>query len=448
MKFLVLILLLWIPGLLSGQELLDQYVQEGLANNLALKQKELNYEKSLEALKEAKSLFFPNISLNARYSVSEGGRTIDLPIGDLLNPVYASLNQLLQQNAFPQIENLSFLFLRPFEQETKLRLIQPIFSSDLHFNQAIRKELVQTEKVSLEQYQMELTAEIKKAWYQVARAEALVRMLHQSRILLEENVRVNDRLVANDKLTLDHLYRSQTELSKFDQQITEAEKNKTLAAAYLNFLVNRPLQQAVLLSVPVQLPVIPESPLELQGLAQNNRLEIKQLEGLARAADYQLRMNKAKALPEIFLVADYGLQGEKYRFNRDADFTQASALLSWDLFHGFNKRARVRQSLIQKEILEIKKEETRHLVDLQVLQAHQELVSDLQMLESAKAQLKSAREGFRLTQRRYEEGMASLIEFIDARASLTQAEENEISTRFKYLSDFAELEKVSALKNL
>jgi len=45
--------------------------------------------------------------------------------------------------------------------------------------------------------------------------------------------------------------------------------------------------------------------------------------------------------------------------------------------------------------------------------------------------------------RRYEEGQAYLIEFIDARTSLTQAEENLIISRYKYLSDFAEFEKIT-----
>ena len=39
---------------LSGQEeSLEDYIQAGLKNNLSLKQKEVNYEKSLQVLKQA-----------------------------------------------------------------------------------------------------------------------------------------------------------------------------------------------------------------------------------------------------------------------------------------------------------------------------------------------------------------------------------------------------------
>lgn len=206
-RMFFLIMIFW-AATSNAQSPLDDYIRFGLDNNLALKQKETSYKKSLEALKEAQSLFYPNISLNARYSVAEGGRTIDLPIGDLLNPVYATLNQLLHQNVFPGIENQSFMFLRPHEQETKIRMIQPLFNPDIYYNSKIRKELVQSEKITVDQYRQELAAEIRKAYYNVGMAERLVLMLNETRKLLEENVRVNQKLVDNGKITIDNLYLS------------------------------------------------------------------------------------------------------------------------------------------------------------------------------------------------------------------------------------------------
>ena len=96
-----------------------------MANNLALKQKEQNYLKSQNALREARSLFYPDLSLNARYTVAEGGRIIQFPIGDMMNPVYSTLNMLLASDQFPMQENQEFPFYRPTEHETKLSLVQP-----------------------------------------------------------------------------------------------------------------------------------------------------------------------------------------------------------------------------------------------------------------------------------------------------------------------------------
>ena len=164
--------------------------------------------------------------------------------------------------------------------------------------------------------------------------------------------------------------------------------------------------------------------------------------------DYQLKMQHAGALPELMLVADYGFQGEKYAFNRDTDFVQASAVLSWNLFSGFHNRTKIQQTLLQKEMIEHQKEEVKNQIKLQVTSALLELKTSASALSSAEAQKKSAQEGFRLVKRKYEEGLASLLAFIDARTNLTQAQENLIISRYRYLSDYAEFEKAIALNNI
>jgi outer membrane protein len=117
----------------GGQEIyLENYIRAGLENNLALKLKEVNYRKSLEALKQARSWFYPDISVNMRYSAAEGGRIIEFPVGTMLNPVYESLNYLLGQQKFPDISNMEFAFYRPTEHETKVSLVQPIVDPKIY----------------------------------------------------------------------------------------------------------------------------------------------------------------------------------------------------------------------------------------------------------------------------------------------------------------------------
>jgi len=444
-RIIIIAILVW-AGSAFAQSPLDDYIRFGLDNNLALKQKETSYKKSLEALSEAQSLFYPNISLNARYSVAEGGRTIDLPIGDLLNPVYATLNQLLHQNVFPGVDNQSFMFLRPHEQETKIRMIQPLFNPDIYYNSKIRKELVQSEKITVDQYRQELAAEIRKAYYNVGMADRLVLMLAETRKLLEENVRVNRKLVENGKITIDNLYRSETEMSRFEQKIQSAEKNRVLAVAYFNFLLNRPLGEKVVIGEPDLFPQPAGDASSFTAGALESREEIRKLGKAGEISDLNIKLNQSAALPNLVIVADYGIQGEEYKINKDADFGQASAVLTWDLFAGFQNRSKIRQARLVKEQLDQQEEEVRKQIELQVLNAFNELKTAQEGIVAAESQVKSAREGFRLVKRRYDEGQANLIEFIDARTSLTQAEENLIISKYNWLSLYAEFEKVAAIK--
>ncbi|MBN1790801.1 MAG: TolC family protein [Bacteroidales bacterium] len=441
MKYLIVVCLSFLTSSMEAQSILREYIALGLENNLALKQKESGYQQSLEALKEARGLFYPSVSINARYTVSEGGRVIDFPVGDLMNPVYSTLNQLTSSNMFPVIENEEIRFLRPTEHETKIRLIQPVFNTDLYYNAKIKEELSVAEEISVDQYKRELVAEISKAYYTVGMTVGLFRMLEETRLLLVENVRVNTRLFENDKITRDILLRSQTELSKFDQQLQVALKNKQVASAYFNFLLNRPLSDSILVETPV-VAVMPEGmPEDYSQQAVLNREEIKSLEKYGRISDLNISMHRSSGLPDLFILADYGFQGEEYQFNKDQDYLQASIVLSWDIFSGLQNRSKIRQALIQREMVEDRLHEAKSRIELQVINSLHVLKASELATQAAESQAKGAREVFRLVHRKYEEGQASLIEFMDARNSLTQAEENLILSRYSYLSDYADFEK-------
>lgn len=447
MKLKFILVFLLISSSLRCQEVLNEYIKSGIENNLALQQKQAGYQKSIEALKEARGLFYPNISFNARYSVSEGGRVIDFPIGDLLNPVYSTLNSLTSSGMFPMVENQQIEFLRPYEQETKLRLIQPVINHDIYYNSKIKKELTLFEEQDVNQYKRELTAEIKKAYYNAAMAQGLLVMLTDTRHLLTENVRVNRKLIENDKVTLDYLYRSETELSKFDQELQNAEKDKKIASAYFNFLLNKPLTDSIVIVQPEKYPSLADFTGDYAKSATENREELKKLSTYSNISDLQLQMNKSGKLPDMFIAVDYGFQGTEYRFNMDQDYVQASAILTWNLFSGFQNKAKISQSVYEKEMIDRKLEEASKQIELQVINTMNELLTAEKGIVAAEQQLKNAREGFRLVNRKYEEGNASLIEFIDARTTLTQAEENLIISRFRYLSSYAEFEKVTVINN-
>jgi outer membrane protein TolC len=445
MRYKLAFLLFLIASLTRGQAVLDEYVRYGLENNLALKQKLTSYSKSIEALREARGLFYPDISLQARYTVSEGGRAIEFPVGDLLNPVYLTLNKLTSTNNYPLLENQEILFLRPHEHETKLRLIQPVINPDIYYNSRIKKEFSVLEEQDVNQYRRELTAEIRKAYYNSAMASGVLGMLQETRKLLVENVRVNNRLIENNKVTLDYLYRSETELSKFDQEIQNAEKNMKIAFSWFNFLLNKPLTDSIIIQQPDRYPSLSELNSDYTGSALANREELKKLLAYLNVTGLKVRMENSGKIPDLLIAVDYGFQGTEYRFNSDHDYVQASAVLSWNLFKGFQNKSKIKQSKLEMEMADQKLEEAKKQIELQVVNTVNELLAAEKGIDAAESRLKSAKEGFRLVNRKYDEGQASQLEFIDARTTLTQAEENLIISRYRYLTAFAEFEKAAAI---
>jgi len=445
---LVLIIALLTGKNSTGQNSIDNYIKEGLENNLALKQQKENFRISLLSLKEAVSLYYPSVSINARYSVADGGRIIELPVGDLLNPVYSTLNQLTYSESFPQIENEETNFLRPREHETKLRMTQTIFNPAVYYNSKIKSNLVEAELINIDSYKRELIAEIKKAYYNYLKTVEINKILIKTETVLNENIRVNQKLFENNKVTIDAVYRSQSELSELQTFKAQALKSEKSAAAYFNFLLNKPLNSPIEIQ---NKSLEHETPVNLEDSKENAELKREELKSLMiynSIAENNLMMNRGAALPSVYAVVDYGFQGSEYKFNNEQDFVMASLVLSWDIFKGFGNKSKIQKAKLEKEIISIKTEEAKNRIELQVIAAYYETEACAKEIISSQQQVQFASEAYKIIEKKYKEGLVNLLQYIDARTNLTNAELNEIIAFYDYKIKYADYEKAAALYTL
>ena len=435
----------------AREPVLDNYIKSGLDNNLALNQKLSSYEKSIHALKEAKGLFLPQISINARYTVAKGGRII--PVGDLVGSIVNNLNNLNDlvlgsTTDYTELTSQEFQFFRPKEHETKISIIQPLFNPQIYYNNKIKNYLVKAEKADAETYKRYLVSEIKTSYYNYLKSMQLNQLIDNTRRLLEENVRVNKSLYENDKVTIDHVFRSEAELSKLDQQKAAIIKQQQLATSYFNFLLNRQYDSEIIIDtselIAGHLYTFEESSLN----ALKKRDELERIRSYINAAENNYKINSYNKFPTLFGAVDYGFQGEKYRFTSDDDFILASLVLRWDLFKGFQNSAKIQQAKIEQEILSKQYKELELLIQLEVINAFYTLEAAEKEIFSISKQLESSKKAFKIINRKYAEGQASLIEYIDARTNMTNTEENLIIANYDYLIKYAEYERVTGLYDL
>lgn len=444
MKKIFYTLLLFFFTSISFGQVLQKYVDIGIENNLALKQKQVDYKIATKALKEAKGLFFPEVSLNARYTVAEGGRVIDFPVGDLMNPVYQSLNQLMQlppANQFPMLENESIPFLRPKEQETKVSLVQPIFNAKLNANYKLKKEQLAISSSQIKQYENELAFEIKKAYFDYLKTVEVLNLLNETKALVAENLRVNQKLVENNMATKEVVLRAQTEVSKLEMKLNEAQKNHRMAQSYFNFLLNQPLDSAINIDSSLDITSLPPEQI-LQNMAWTNREELKQMNFGSNVFEQLAKVNSAENIPSLFLAADYGIQGEEYSFTKNDDYAMVTLGLKWTIFNGATNKAKHDQALLQKEQLQIKKEEVERKIQLELRNAILDFKQKKQDLDVAKKQVAESNENYRMVEKKYKNGMVSQIELLDAQNNKTQSEMNAILMHYDQLNSLATLEKI------
>ncbi|WP_296705614.1 TolC family protein [Algoriphagus sp.] len=439
-KIYLFSLFLLLSQLSNGQEILNKYIEEGLANNLVVKEKNVSLEKSLLALQDAKSYFLPSVEFNASYNLANGGRTIDIPLGDLLNGVYGTLNQLTQSNSFPQLENVSEQFLPNNFYDARVRVSMPIINPDLRYQKQIRENQLQVSSYDLDIYKANLIEDIKVAYYNFCTAHIAIEVIESSKELVERNLRDNRSLLENGKGLPSSVLRAESEVENINALMIEAKNRELNAIYYLNFLLNRNLDTSI--QFEEQSPDWEEIDFLLQADDLSNRPEILQISTLELIQNTQLNSSKNYWVPRLNTFADFGSQAFDFEFN-----TQTSAYVFFGLnlgipiFQGGRNRNQITRSEWDLKNTGYQKELLSEKLNLDLKIAKNDLRTSHAALQTAEKKLESSASYLKLVDRGFKEGANSLIEFIDARNQYTQAALQKTINAYALLKAQAKLER-------
>lgn len=423
----------------------ERAVGEALAKNLALQTRGADVELARAQLAEAKSHYLPRLDFAARYTLADGGRTIDLPIGDLMNPVYGALG-------FSQrVENQSIPLLRTREQETKLRLTQPLYRPEITRAARATREQLAAREAALAAYRRELREAVLTAYFRHGQAAAAVKILESAQLVTAEALRVNRLLADAEKVTADRVLRAQADDLGVRQQLAEAQRDRNLARAYFNFLLNRPLTSEVEAATEEELKVMEVTLGGFSGwpkLGVAKREELQALERTVAAATAVVSMKAAANQPTLGLAVEGGVQGESYRTGKGAEFVAASVVADFNLFDGRQRQSAVAQARAERRKAELQLAETRQQLELQLQQAVDEFDAARAALAAARERQEAAREGFKLVAAREREGLANQLTFLDARNELTRAELNFEIVRQRLFIGAIAVDRAAALSPL
>ena len=423
----------------QAQQILETYIQEGLANNLVLKEKNASLDQSLLALKDAKSFFLPSMDFGANYTLAEGGRTIAFPVGDLLNPVYATLNKLTASSNFPQIENVSEQLLPNNFYDTRFRTTLPILNTDIKYQNQIRKEQVNWSSSQVESYRATLIQDIRVAYFSFCAAHNSIAILTNSLQLVEQNLKDTRSLVANGKKLPSAVLRAESELEQVKSLLTEAELKTTNAAQYVNFLVNRPLDQPVLFEeIPLDLNRLDQ--LLLEDLHPENP-ELRAMKSMESIQETVLKSGKNYWIPKLSTYADLGSQGFDWSFDSQSRYLMWGLNFSVPVFQGGRNQNQIQRNILGLESIQRQKELVTQKLNLSLQLQRNEVKTLLAGLQSAEKKLVAATAYLKLIDKGFKEGSQSLLEYIDARNQFTQAALQKTISEYKLQMALAQLER-------
>jgi outer membrane protein len=420
--FFLLFLGLLMGGFAQAQspDALDSYVRQGLERNIVVQQKSISLEMALLSLKMANGMFAPSVSLLGNFTSGEGGRSISFPIGDIMNPVYTTLNQLTASDQFPRMENVNTNFFPRNFYDVRARTSMPLLNTDLIYNKKIRGQQVLLQEYEVQVYQRELVRNIKVAYFNYLSAREGVVIYQSALTRAQEGKRVNEALLANGKGLPAYVLRSQAEIENIKAQLVDAERQVENGRLYFNFLLNREGTEEINTDFVPELITV--TTLLAEDAVPTQREELLQIKTAQELNQQVLKMNKLFWAPRVSGFVDLGAQAENMEYSSKANYYLYGFQLEMPLFSGFTNRHRISQSRLDVRNAELNVDQVNRQLRLSTEVSRNALVSAFQNYQSALKQLEAAQSYQRLIEKGYKEGVNTFIEAVDARNQLTSAE--------------------------
>ncbi|MFA0732950.1 MAG: hypothetical protein RJAPGHWK_003082 [Candidatus Fervidibacter sp.] len=331
--------------------------------------------------------------------------------------------------------------VRPSTQLLNLELRQSIYDGG-RFTANIRsaRYLLDASDASLQATLAQLTLRVTEAYADVLAAQALEEVARQSVERVQVVLKMaKARLEAGVAPRFDVL-RAEAELAAAQEQLLTAQNAVALAKAALNQLLGRPTNAPIEVA-PLPEPITPSSEtlqtetFLTQALA--HRPELLAVEAQVQAAQERVNFAKADKNPLLFLSSNYQRQTAT-GFSRDYSWS-VNLIVQFPLFDSGRRESVVQEqeALLQQALAQ--REQLQRQIALEVEQAVRNYQVALQRLNTARAALASAEEAFRLARVRYEAGVGTQVEVLDAQVALTRARANEIQALYDAHKAFARL---------
>ncbi|WP_199247804.1 TolC family protein [[Phormidium] sp. ETS-05] len=411
---------------------LQQALELARQQNRDLQEAMLSLERSQAALREATAARYPNLQLRSNLSRSDSAS------GELSN---ARQRELFGDLATQQDTASTSL-------DGTVELSYDLYTSGLRPAQiSAANSQVRFDELEVERIAAQLQFDITDAYYNLQQRDEEVRIARAAVERFEQNLKDAEALEKAGVGTKFDVLQARVDLGNAQQDLTQALSQQLISRRNLTQLLSLP-QSADIFAAD---PIVPAGDWSLSleesiVLAYKNRAEMEQ-ELVQRDIGAERRRAAQAALgPQVSVFANYNALEVFSDSLNSADGYALGARLQWNLYDGGAARSRALQQEKNMEIAETRFANLRGRVRFQVEQSYFQLQSNKTNINTAGVALEEARERLRLARLRFQAGVGTQSEVIDAITALTQAEGNLSRAIIEYNRALASIQR--AVSNL
>ncbi|RUT04451.1 hypothetical protein DSM106972_046790 [Dulcicalothrix desertica PCC 7102] len=408
---------------------LNQALEAARRNNKQLQVALLQVERSQAAVREAQAALLPTLGLNANITRQRSAQSrlgSEAQIRE--NPAFADQFEGVQESTgFSGNAQFNYDLYTSGRRQAIIRQAEEQLRSD-EFNLEVQSETIRLN--------------VTNQYYDLQQAD--------------ESVRINESAVENaqaslrDALALERAgVGTRFDVLQFQVDLANSQQQRTIAISQQQIAQR---QLAATLSVPQSVNLSAADPVAIAGLwnqtleasiiqALQNRPELQQQLAQRNIGEQQRRQALSALGPQISLVAQYNLLDQFQDQISVVDGYSVGVQASIPLYEGGAARARASQAQRAISIAETQFAEQRNQIRFQVEQAFSQLQSNLSNIQTANVALEQATEALRLARLRFQAGVGTQTDVINAQNRLTQSEGNRVTAILGYNRALATIQR-------
>ena len=181
--------------------------------------------------------------------------------------------------------------------------------------------------------------------------------------------------------------------------------------------------------------------------ALEGRSDLRQLDLSEGLRQSELSLERVQYLPEIVLFGSYGILAQQNgglnffgESSQRTNSSQAGLRISWPIFSGFSKDARIDQRRASLRQAETMTRVARARADSEVETIWDQMVEARARADAQRRAVQQARRGFDIASAQYREGLGSQLELTDSEVALRQSEFNYAQAAYDFLVAQANLD--------
>lgn len=410
--------------MLKGKFLaLRQAVEIGLKQHPAVQEAQAQVKAADARIKQAQSLYYPQVYANAN-TVAGAGRS---------NPRFLIGGGLLQEN-------------------------QSTFTGGVIANQRIydfgfTQNMVESSKLAAEAQGQDLQARrslitltVQRAYFNSLKRQRLVQIAEETvreRGTITGQIGALYRQQLKSKLDLNL---AQVELTNAESQLVRARNDLKASVVDLNRAMGiQGLDDYVLEDLPVAIRDLPALPTLLQNSLAHP--ELRRAKEFTASAEAKLVATKRQYLPTISAIASGGTFDpfDPRQNQQTGGWWTAGALVSMPLFTGFLIENQVREAGAQQVAAQAASANIEQALTQQVTTSYLETLTLAQQIRLAEEQVRTAQEALHLSQQRYKLGLGTVVEVTQAEVAVAAAKTRLAESQYDYVISQATLAYAAGL---